>query len=405
MSLRLRKIFFTAKEKIISHYLAVLVAVIVGLIYIAPNLIFILSLGDEYKGIPMMRTGNEDFYLARIREIIDGHPALGSFVFYEYKNQPPLSPPAGEFLYALPTLLFGISPINTLIASRFFLSLILFLLIYFLVRALTSSLESLSNKINSVACALFVVLGYDLVDYRSIWRFFTGQLELSSGGFLIWSRPVNPILGAIFLFSFLIFIWKVVQKNPHKKINIIGAAAFFSLMIGNYFFSWGLALSVLGILVLIYLFKREFLVVRNLLWVVFGTALLSAPYWYSAWTASKSPWYGDSVLRSGLFYTHYPLLNKLMLAVLAFYLLAAVLIPSWVNRLSFGGLKRSLIATIKNFQNWQWFCLAFIFGSLGIQSADNYGQNDLALSFCAIYYSAGHGCFVGFAVQFRKADF
>jgi len=45
----------------------------------------------------MMRTANEDFYLARIQEILDGHPSVGSPAFSEYKNEPPLSPPVRYF--------------------------------------------------------------------------------------------------------------------------------------------------------------------------------------------------------------------------------------------------------------------------------------------------------------------
>ena len=55
-----------------KHSLAFLVATLVGLIYLAPNVFFILSLKDDYRGIPMMKTPNEDFYLGRIQEILDG---------------------------------------------------------------------------------------------------------------------------------------------------------------------------------------------------------------------------------------------------------------------------------------------------------------------------------------------
>lgn len=346
-----------------EHYLVLLVAFLVGVIYIAPHLAFIYSLGDDYKGIPMMQTGNEDFYLARIREVIDGHPLIGSFVFYEYKNQPSLSPPIGEFFYAIPSIVFGISPVNIIIISRFFLPLILFLLVYWLVYVLTDRPRSFLGKLNALACALLVTLGFDLVDYRNLWLFFTGQRELS-GSFLVWSRPVNPVLGAVFLFAFLNFVWRIVQKTRSKKTSIGGAALFLTLMVGSYFFSWGVALSVLGVLFLSYLFKKEYVVVKDLFLVFVWTALLSGPYWYLALRASQSPWYKDSVLRSGLFYTHYPILNKLMLATLALYLVVAILIPSWKNRLPAGGLRRSLFKTIKSFKNWQWFGIAFILGSL-----------------------------------------
>src|SRR3989338_4225558 len=147
------KIFF--KE----HYMAFGLAILVGLIYIAPNIFFILSLGDDYKGIPMMQSANEESYLARIHEILDGHPMLGSPFLYEYKEEWPIAPPTGEMFYAIPSIVLGVPPQNILIASRFFLPLILFLLVYLIIYRLSDS-NAFSGKINGIAGALFVTLGY-----------------------------------------------------------------------------------------------------------------------------------------------------------------------------------------------------------------------------------------------------
>ena len=69
-----------------ENWLAILMAVLVGLIYVIPNVVFVLSLGNEYQGIPMMGASDTDFYLTRIQEILDGHPSVGSPVFWEYKD-------------------------------------------------------------------------------------------------------------------------------------------------------------------------------------------------------------------------------------------------------------------------------------------------------------------------------
>lgn len=343
-----------------KHYLAILMAIVVGLIYIAPNIFFIFSLGEEYKGIPMMQMANEDYYMARIQEILDGHLSVASHGFYEYKDQLPTAPPTGEYFYALPSIIFGVSPVNTLIASRFILLFILFLLVYFLIKKLTDSADLFSGKINAIAGAFFVTLGYDLVDYRGVFNFLAGG-DFMNSNFLIWSRPVNPILGAVFLMSFLILIWLIVSKAKRQKAYIIGASILFALMIGSYFFSWGLALSIIAMLVLIYLFKKEFKVVKNLVSVILLTFVLAIPYWYLLWRSSLSEWYEDSLLRSGMFYTHYPLLNKLMLAVLVLYIIL-VLFQIWKHR------KSQLDLTQKesrfHLQDWHLFCLALILGSL-----------------------------------------
>lgn len=345
-----------------DNYLVILAVFLVGTIYIAPSIIFILSLGDSYRGIPMMQTDNEDTYLGRIHEILDGYPAVGSFSFFEYKNQPPLSPPGGEFFYALPSLVLGVSLINVLIVSRFILPVILFLLIYILIRWLTVSLSCFFNKLNAIAGALWVTLGYNLVDFRNIWNFLTGKQDVLAGSFLVWSRPVNPILGAIFLFSFLLFLWALWHRTRYRKTCIVFAGLFLALMMVSYFFSWGMALSIWGVLIAITLAKKEWAVIKSFFGVLLSAIVFALPYWYMSWQAGQSPWYADSVLRSGLFYTHHPLLNKLMLAVLIFYLV----LTSWslfVKNRSFSFSLSYFRKIFDSFQVWHWFCLSFILGA------------------------------------------
>lgn len=337
------------------NHFVLTIGFVVGLIYILPNIFFIAKLGDSYQGIPMMHTANEDFYMARIQDILDGHPLLSSPAFFEYKDQFPLSPPVGEFIYALPNLIFGVSLIDTIIISRFLLPTALFFLIYYLIKRLTGSEEVLASRLNAVAGALWVTLGHDLVDYRNIIGFLAGNHVLSDS-FLIWSRPVNPILGAIFLFSFLILVLAIAQNTKWRRTSVAGAGLLLALMIGSYFFSWGLAVSIVGFLMVIYFLKREYPVVKNLAFVLLFGFLFSVPYWYSAWQASRSSWYESSVLRSGLFYTHYPLVNKLLLAVFAVYVLAIVFNFFWTK-------KRGVIYS---FRQWHWFCLAFLLGGLWV---------------------------------------
>src|SRR3989344_4794406 len=342
-----------------ENYLALTLAIIVGLIYIGPQILFIYSLGEDYRGIPMMKTPNEDFYLARIQEILDGHPLVGSSAFYEYKGEWPMQPPTVVMIYALPSLIFGFLPASVLVESKFVLPFILFLAVYLLIRGLTGNNQSFSNKVNAVAGALLVTLGYDLIDYRSLWRLFGGA---EPGGFLLWARPVNPIMGAVFLMLFLFCVWRVIRKTSRPKTCVLFASIFLALMMASYFFSWGMAVSVLGVLCLIYLTKRDYGTVKKFAFIILLAVILALPYWYGVFQASQSEWYADSVLRNGLFYTHYPLLNKLMLAVLAVY---AVIVFLPLLKQSAGSSIREKLSTL---EDWHWFSLAFILGSLWVYS-------------------------------------
>ncbi len=334
-----------------SHALAIATAFLIGLIYGLPHLFFIVFLDGAYRDIPMLRTPNEGSYLGRVQDIIDGHGALGSPFFFEYKNQPPLSPPTGEWFYALPALVFGISPATVLVISKFILPSVLFLLIYALMLRLTGS-GGMSQKINAIACGLLIVLGYDLIDYRTVLAYF--QETDSPVSFLLWAKPVNPTLGALFLIPFLTLVLALIQRTKRHISACIGASLLLALMFSSYFFSWGIAVSVLAALIVLFLFQKEYKIACTLAFVVPLGVLFSSPYWIGVWRASQSPWYEESVLRNGLFLTHYPILNKLLLAALVFYLLTLAADFFWK--------KKNHVAY--RFEAWHSFTLALLLGGL-----------------------------------------
>lgn len=334
-----------------AHKYAVAVALGISVLYGLPGVLFIASLGDDYAGIPLLQAPNEDSYLARIREITDGHGALGSPYVFEYKEQPPLTPPTGEWLYALPSLIFGISPASVLIASKWILPALLFALIYTLLYRMTGR-DGWHGRLSALAGGLLVVLGYDLVDYRTVFEYLSGAESPVS--FLLWSRPVNPILGALFLFSFLLFVWSLALQREKPAARLMGAGAFLALMFSSYFFSWGTALSLLSVLLLLLLIRRDYFTVGTLALIVPIGAALSLPYWISAAKAAASPWYTESVMQSGLFLTHYPLQNKLLLTALTLFLLA--LLGDYLSK-----KKRGIEF---KWELWHLFSLAFLLGGL-----------------------------------------
>ncbi|PIP73773.1 MAG: hypothetical protein COW88_00885 [Candidatus Lloydbacteria bacterium CG22_combo_CG10-13_8_21_14_all_47_15] len=354
-----------------EHRLAIVVAFIVGLIYIAPNIFFIVSLGDRYEDIPMLQTANDDYYISRIQEILDGHPAIGSQAFYEYKDAPPFAPAVGEMFYAIPSMVFGISPAHIVVASHFVFPLILFLLVYFLLLRLCGVSTEWNGKLNALAGALLVTLGYDLIDYRTVWSFVSGEAE--PGGFLVWARIVNPIIGALFLFSFLLCVWRLVERTKQRVPavgTLICGAMFFALMIGSYFFSWGMALSVSAMLLMLYLLRKEYTVAQKIGLMLFSGVLFAAPYWYVVWTARQSQWYDESLLRNGLFYTHYPLLNKLVLAALLVYVVLVGWQYIWWRRSRFAGEEHinENNSRASFFEEWHIFSFAFLLGALWVYS-------------------------------------
>lgn len=335
-----------------TNRLALVVAFLVGLLYVAPQFFFIFDPHSNFQGIPLMPSPNEAEYVYQIHSILDGDYLSASPLYYEYKKQTPMMLPVGEYFYALPVLVLGISLVAVLVISKFILPVILFLLIYFLFQQLLDDAESVAGKISSLAGAIFIVVGYDLVDFRTIFRLLSGHTEVLNSFSFLWARPVNPVIGGICLFSFLLLISVAFRRRASRWWMVGVAAVLLALMFGNYFFSWGLAISVLAVLTIFVLLKKNYALARGFVLIPVLSLVLSAPYWWLIWRAKMSPWYQESVLRHGLMLTHYPLINKFLVLTALLFILT-VCVPRW-RRL---GWRIAL-------NTWQWFALALMGGAL-----------------------------------------
>ena len=76
-------------SRIRKHWAAFFLAVVLGFLMILPFLYFKTTLGNEYKRVLNQVVDGELFYMARIKDVIDGHPILGNAYLYEHKNQLP----------------------------------------------------------------------------------------------------------------------------------------------------------------------------------------------------------------------------------------------------------------------------------------------------------------------------
>lgn len=335
------------KKFILKHKIGFISAFVVGLISVLPQIIFIASLGDQYRGIHMFATPNENAYIAIMQEIVDGHPMVASMPFFEYKDKVPLLPATIPWLYALPTLIFGVSIVSTVIASKFILPAILFFLIYLLVYRVTDITEKDKWGIfNAVTAGTLVVFGFDLVDYRSSVLLLLRKI--TPEGFIIWTRPVNPISGAIFLFIFLICLWGLIQKNKKRLIYIFIGGIFLAFMMASYVFSWTIAVVVAGLAWWRFLLKRDYKIAKDILMMSGLGMLFSLPYWLNMLNASKMPFYKEAAARIGFFYTRTPHFNKFLFAVGILFVLITI-----INYFK----KKKLYK-----REWWWLSLFFILG-------------------------------------------
>ena len=321
-----------------------LFALLVGLASAAPYILAQNALRENYQGFPFLAQQNEDYYLARVQEVIDGHWLASSPYVYESKNS--LSPifPIGEYLYAWPALLFGVSASSMMMVTKFIFPALFFLLIYVLVYNLSK--RTRVDKITAIFGGLLITMGVHLVNYKDAWSILMGQ---STDYLSVWTRPVNPITGALFLFIFLILLWKSI--NSDKWYLPVATGVVLGLMPG-YIFSWMMALAVLGAYAILLLACKRFEVIKRLFLIILSSTLISAPSWYlwfRSLFATEDGQYTAS--RFGLMLTHSPTLSKVVLAQTVFFL-ALFLFE-----------RRKKKKNNEKFEEWWWFAAALVIGN------------------------------------------
>ena len=287
-----------------THRIAIFLAVIVGLITGLPTILTPVILGSAYHGIPFLPLSDEYHYLARIQDILDGHWSGGSTFLYEYKNLPSAVWPVNEALYAIPAFVFGIMPV--VIASKFVLPAALFFLSYLFLLGVFKREDS-SAQITAIAGALFIALGAEFVNYAYMSRVLTGgQIPIES----LWTRLINPIVGAVQMTGFLIFLWKIWERG--WRYSYIAAGIILASMIG-YFFSFSLSLAILGTLFIFAFVRGERDIAKKFFLIGVISFVIDSPWWYTMIMSLGGTAGRLIATQNGMAFTHIPVLNKAVL--------------------------------------------------------------------------------------------
>lgn len=301
------------------HWVPIVLSLAVGALCVAPHFFAVRALGSDDRGIPFLYSDDEDIYLSRMQEIVDGHRRVGSVFFYEYKDVRPVQPPYGEWIYVGLSRILRASLPDTLVVAKFLFPAILFLLVYAFAWRLLPAERSRLRQLGAIAAAIAIVPGLDILRARDVWQLLNGQdvgLHLS-----LWTRPVNPILGGIVVFSYLNALWEAFVRRSRWAVIaagiLLGASVF-------YFFCWGALISVTAIAGLCALIRKDWPRARMLASVVGISFAVSAGYWISGVQAIGGEAGRIVASRNGMLFTHAPLLNKTLIAGLFVFALASV---------------------------------------------------------------------------------
>ena len=250
---------------------------ILVILMILPFFYFKVVLGDQYEGITSEIIDDELFYMARIKDIMDGHLTLGNAYLAEHKNQLPQQLFLPEFVLAQPLKLLNLDIVQARIIYNFVLPAIAFILTY-----------------------LAFYLIYPSRFWASLFTFF-----LFFGLYLFkFTRPVIPQFVFIFWLSQFIFLWQLL-KNPSNKtfklLNILN----FGLLFYLYPFYWTFYLVFFVILVSVYFF-REKMLSKQFFKILVEGLIIGFLYFYLSFSASRLVEYQETLTRIQLVFSHSP---------------------------------------------------------------------------------------------------
>ncbi|MBI5728676.1 MAG: glycosyltransferase family 2 protein, partial [Candidatus Magasanikbacteria bacterium] len=209
-----------------------------------PQIIFSYLAGSDYRGINIPHFGSDGHnYIARGKEVLEGH-SLGNLTFREGKEdgQDYLFT-MNEYVLMAPIKLLGLSDrVNaaTIYNIYNFIGVfIVILLIYFLAQQLSG------NTFLSAATALFVIGGYSIIYNKTLFYI----------DFNIYGRPTFPYVSSLGFFTYLNLLVKSLRES--RRRHVIWAGLALGWLFYSYFYAWTIALSLTGILCVLYALTRD----------------------------------------------------------------------------------------------------------------------------------------------------
>ena len=282
-----------------KHYIAVALSILIGVITVGPQIWFIHSLGNNYRGIYITKTDAELHYLARMQESIDGG-GMGNPFVYEYKNNAPSTfYDTSETILAWPARILGISIPNINLVYKFLLPTIIALLAY----ALTYRL--IGNQLWSATAMFVLTLGPTLLSFGDIVHLLRGERVYTQ--FLLYSRPVNPELSSILFFAYLHILLSALREKTKEWFVFLGAL--FGLSFYVYLYSYTFLFALNGIVFCISAAKREWNVAKGMLLATVAGLVIGLPAIINTILLYTHPYYKEMAALSDIVASHRPIVS------------------------------------------------------------------------------------------------
>lgn len=259
-----RPLWSRLRTFVTEHRMILLFALVLTLLVKSPLLAFPSVAADAYRGINLYHYGNlaadEDFYLSRGKEVLDGH-GLGNPLIREGKDTyPDYYFTLNEYLLVGPFYILGLADninIATLYAIYSFVGVFALIIgIYFF------ALHLRADKLFAVLVAIAVVSGYSLIENS----FFAPVFNM-------YGRALHPALSSLAVFSYLILCLRALKVPSFKRILIAGAM--FGALSYIYSYAWTFVAVFNGFLFLLFTCKRDWPSAKRIVFISSLGALIS----------------------------------------------------------------------------------------------------------------------------------
>ncbi len=278
-----------------THYLAIILAVVVGLISVAPQ-VYVLR-DQQYSGIQIFGTDAEYFYVGRINRALYESYSGGLF-----PNDPGksfyMTPKLAERFLAFVAYISHASVITVNVILKFLGPVVLFLILYGWI------FEMFSSKKIALIAPLFVMMGLNLFDYQYILRF--AYLRTNVDSFLTYTRPISPLISSIFLFLGLWLMYRLTNTETRFR-NAVALGIVVGLSLYIYVFTWTFLSVVSALYFLHFLIIKHKQKMKYFFVVLIANAIIVLPFIVNYLKARLDPDYIYSVARNGVVHSYTPI--------------------------------------------------------------------------------------------------
>ncbi len=240
---------------------AIILAVIVGLIYLFPHLVY-LSQPGTYN--PLYISQNRGFmdeaiYSAGVQEVLEGNLIPTDLTVFEHKHGLMIYGPLPFIIMAILAKLFGgLTPL--LIISDFIFSALTFIIFYILAKKITSS-HNLS-LIGSVLLLFFyrIFIPPPTITFAGLKTYLTSIfLNTAQGNANFWlSRFMHPQITLPLLLLTILIIWKAFETK--HKLYFLASAILLAANVYSYFYNWTYLFvfcTIFSLMMLVYIHNKE----------------------------------------------------------------------------------------------------------------------------------------------------